>query len=554
MFGRDGIDENLRFLILEVRRQVLSTRDHVREAPPGAIERIFARDDYVDNLRNIIQRKCFAVAAESPGGEATTIEQLKAINVITTNLERIADFCESIIGQLAHLQDSAVLRRRDFDPFFDEVVGGIDAIDGAVTQRDVQVALGICRREDQLDRLYAALFADILDEMTEGHDAQSLVTTLFISHYLERMGDSLLNIGEAIISAALGQRIKIDQFRFLRDSLRAADHGHKTIDDFGIEAVAETRSGCRIDRVIERDPESEDRPVIFKEGRAAKLIKEREAIEAWQALMPGLPPRVYSFHQRDDYAAILFEYLRGRTFEDHLLHSPEPIFERAFRRLCETVGRVWDLTRRDEPVHGDFVGQLQGRLADVFTVHPDYADRGGVIGSLHVEGFTSLVQRAQAFERRLSAPFSVRIHGDFNVDNVIYDRRRDRLHYIDLNRSRMMDYAQDVSVFLVSNYRLRVFEAQVRRRINRVILDFHDFACAFARHNGDTTFEARLLLGLARSFATSTRFVLDERLAKSMFLRARYLLERFIERAAAAPDDAVSALRDFEIRREALID
>jgi hypothetical protein len=32
-------------------------------------------------------------------------------------------------------------------------------------------------------------------------------------------------------------------------------------------------------------------------------------------------------------------------------------------------------------------------------------------------------------------------------------------------------------------------------------------------------------LGLARSFATSTRFVLDKTLARAMWLRARYLLE-----------------------------
>ena len=37
--------------------------------------------------------------------------------------------------------------------------------------------------------------------------------------------------------------------------------------------------------------------------------------------------------------------------------------------------------------------------------------------------------------------------------------------------------------------------------------------------------ELRLALGLARSFASSTRFILDQTLAAAMFLRARYLLE-----------------------------
>ena len=45
------------------------------------------------------------------------------------------------------------------------------------------------------------------------------------------------------------------------------------------------------------------------------------------------------------------------------------------------------------------------------------------------------------------------------------------------------------------------------------------------RNQKDYSFELRLALGLARSFASSTRFILDQTLAAAMFLRARYLLE-----------------------------
>jgi hypothetical protein len=110
-----------------------------------------------------------------------------------------------------------------------------------------------------------------------------------------------------------------------------------------------------------------------------------------------------------------------------------------------------------------------------------------------------------------------------------------------------MDYVQDVSVFLVSNHRLQVFDAPVRRRINRVVMRFHEFAQEFAEGAEDTTFSARLALGLARSFASSTRFVLDEEFAKSMFLRSRYLLDRLL--AWDAQD-----LASFRIPPEVLVD
>jgi aminoglycoside phosphotransferase (APT) family kinase protein len=142
-----------------------------------------------------------------------------------------------------------------------------------------------------------------------------------------------------------------------------------------------------------------------------------------------------------------------------------------------------------------------------------------------VPSFGTLLKRAHHLEAGIRAPFSVYIHGDFNVDNIIYDPLEKKINFIDLHRSRYMDYVQDVSVFMVSNYRLQIFDAPLRRRIMVVTQDFYRFAAAFARKSGDRTFELRLALGLARSFATSTRFILDKSLARAMFLRARYLLE-----------------------------
>jgi aminoglycoside phosphotransferase (APT) family kinase protein len=119
----------------------------------------------------------------------------------------------------------------------------------------------------------------------------------------------------------------------------------------------------------------------------------------------------------------------------------------------------------------------------------------------------------------------VLIHGDFNVDNILYDDEVDRVRFIDLHRSRHMDYCQDVSVFLVSNARLQSFEPRFRQHVDWVIQNFFDWACGYAKSSGDTSFQLRLALGLARSYVTSTRFVLDETLVREMFQKSRYILE-----------------------------
>ncbi len=78
---------------------------------------------------------------------------------------------------------------------------------------------------------------------------------------------------------------------------------------------------------------------------------------------------------------------------------------------------------------------------------------------------------------------------------------------------------------MVSNYRLQVLDRPLRRRILETALMFYHLTQQYAKKMNDTTFDIRLALGLARSFATSTRFILDKTLAEAMYVRSRYLIE-----------------------------
>ena len=144
--------------------------------------------------------------------------------------------------------------------------------------------------------------------------------------------------------------------------------------------------------------------------------------------------------------------------------------------------------------------------------------------------FNTLLKQAADFEEKYaSAPFSVYIHGDLNVDNIIYDAEEEKINFIDLHRSQYMDYIQDISVFMVSNYRLQVLDRPLRRRILETALTFYHLTRKYAKKMNDDTFDIRLALGLARSFVTSTRFILDKTLAESMYIRSRYLIESILK-------------------------
>ncbi|MBD3335947.1 MAG: phosphotransferase, partial [Candidatus Eisenbacteria bacterium] len=526
MPGPLGVHENLRFLILEVRKQLGKTRQYFADPSGEPVDSVFSKDDYIDTLKGVIQRKCFTLATQESHKSQPELDHLKAIDIIAVNLERIADFCESILDQARYIQDGELFGRHGFLPFFHSIESGLNYINPAVFKHDMESALGVCRAEDELDRLYVHALQQSLRELKEGHEPQTLVTIIFMYRYLERMGDSLLNIGEAVLSCCLGESIKIDQFQALDDSLESSTMDH-SIEDVALEPIAETRSGCRIGRVRSQRPDK-SRFAIFKEGAYDKLLNEKENIERWRQVAPDLVPQIFSFHQRGDSGSILFEYLPGRTFDEILLRGDNRELDAALDALTGVLSEIWTATRRPAPATAGFLDQLAKRLPDIYALHPEFYRPGTAINRVPVPSLEELIEKARPIDTKAVAPFSVLIHGDLNIDNIIYRSDDGKLHFIDLHRSRMMDYAQDVSVFLVSNLRLPIPDPGVQRKVNRSVERVHDFALDFARNADDPTFSARLALGLARSLCTSTRFVLDRSFAMSMFLRARYLLEHLI--------------------------
>jgi aminoglycoside phosphotransferase len=287
--------------------------------------------------------------------------------------------------------------------------------------------------------------------------------------------------------------------------------------------------------------------VVFKEGPADKLLGEKKCVDRWNELLPGFAPQIYSFQHREDSGAILFEYLPGRTFEELVLRSEPRLLSEGLEHLQASLREIWTRTREDRPTRSDFIHQIAKRIDSVYELHPDFRTGNVSFGGLQVDPFDSLIERLLPIDDLLESPFSVLGHGDLNIDNVIFDDAQKAIRFIDLHRSRPMDYAQDLSVFLVSHFRLQVLELPVRRRIQDVIGVMHDFAVDFADEVGDETFGVRLAAGLARSFTTSARFVLDEEFAKSLFFRGRYLLEQL----AAQTEET---LLDYEAPGDILLD
>ena len=532
MITLDSIEENFRFLALEVTHQAKATSTFLDAPSHSLFDKIVSRDDYIDNLKNVIENSCFSKIHSDAAITKRGIDHIRALHIIAVNLERIADFCVNIAKQMAYFNDPHFLKRFDHQAMLNEIITGLETVQNMSEKQDLSAALAVCRCEHTLDSQYKESFDRIMAMLRTGLQVENLLTTLFIFRYLERIGDSLLNIGEAMIFSIIGEKIKIEQFQALQQTLNKSGFSG-SISEIDFQSIWGTRSGCRISRVgthLAKDPAQGS---IFKEGALAKVRKEKENIESWDIIAPGIGPKIFSYHEEGDKASMLVEFLSGCTLEEMVLTSAHDDLMRVLSLFEQTLMEVWEATEMTGPAPTDYMGQLSSRLDAVRQVHKNFERPVQFLNDTRVASTRELLKTCADIEQTLPAPRTMFIHGDFNVNNIVYDHSRERIHFIDLYRSRRADVVQDISVFLVSNFRLPVMEHNLRERIASVSQSFFQFACDYAAAKEDATFQARLCLALARSFFTSTRFELAPNFAKEMFLRGHYLMEKMATHTGA---------------------
>ncbi|MDL2260424.1 phosphotransferase [Deltaproteobacteria bacterium OttesenSCG-928-K17] len=524
---------DLKLLLAELRQYLEQVRAYLKNPQISTPEDLRHKMAYIITLAQGVRYQNFDLEKDMELDESRRRFH-HGLASITSRLHRIAELAHNVVRQFGHLSEPSFLNDYGLLDFFDEIDLGLAMIRPALEQQKLKMVVRLCQVEERLDALYADRFVRLIKEMDQGLGAPGdRVTTLMVVHYLERIGDLILEIGEEMIYVILGEALRFGQYQALVAGLKASGYEGVPVVAGDFHSIWGGRSGCRVGVVDVDDPgASVGEPLIFKHGPAVKLEKEKSNLQTWAELWPGLPPKVLAFipPENDGQAAMVLEYIKGATLKDMFL---DPLLAGGAREelaaALNLMARLWRETMADQETRAGFVRQAEKRLGSVRALYPDLVDFNGSFGRLKIPSMADILDEAKIYERDLAAPFSVRVHGDFNLSNIMRDEKTGALRFIDLYRSCLSDYSQDLSVLILSLLRLPLGGVFDRERLGAAASFVWTFALDFADSVNDETLEARLSFGLARSYLTSARFEPRRRVAARFLGYSRHLWLKLVE-------------------------
>ncbi|GAB2579863.1 phosphotransferase [Nitrincola alkalisediminis] len=517
------VKTQLVFLLAEVRTQLQNLMTLVETPSTALMKSITERSGHSYNLKQRVHARCLKAFQEKQSLDA---QSLKAAGDIADELERIASLCRDAARELQQLNTHKMLTKHKYSKQLERIETALKQVEGILSSNDTQDALRIGQVKQKLAHFYKKTLNAHLKALKRKKETESLISSLFLARYFLEMGESLVNISESLIAVLLGQPMNMKQFLSLQAMVSRL--GHQAWDSLSLETIAETRSGSAISAITN---EEDDHFIgVLKEGELRKVQEERRGLQRWNSLFPGIAPQILSHHHQGSSGALIIEHLPGKTLEQMLLQDSAEELKRGLEKMSQMLPRIWVSTRRKEKAFPLFIQQLKKRLPAILNIHSSFNEQ---LKAHTPFSLKALLSKAEQIDNQLSCPFSVYIHGDFNLDNILYDDTHKQIRFIDLHRSRHMDYVQDVTVFIVSALRLPLFDEMSKVRVNETAASMFSIAQQFAQEQNDPTFEVRMALGLARSLITSTRFILDATHANYLFDKGIVLLNHIVQHDGA---------------------
>ncbi|MCC6849934.1 MAG: phosphate signaling complex protein PhoU [Deltaproteobacteria bacterium] len=192
-----------------VEKQIAKAIEALVQRDRALAETTIEKDAEVNALDVAIDALCLRLLAlRQPAGR--DLRFITTALKITTDLERIGDRAVSISERAIELAAEPPLKPYiDIPRMADISLGMLRQSLDAFVREDPDMALAVCRSDDEVDKLNGQIFRELLSYMIEDpHTITRAMRILFVSKYLERIADHATNIAEMVVFMVKGQSIR----------------------------------------------------------------------------------------------------------------------------------------------------------------------------------------------------------------------------------------------------------------------------------------------------------------------------------------------------------
>jgi phosphate transport system protein len=224
--------EELNHLAAEVARmgglaeaEVADAIDTVTRRDMPLAQSVIERDQKLDALNAEIERKAIRmIALRQP--VAQDLRRTVGAMKIAGNLERCGDLAKNIAKRGVVLAESEPITplTRSIERMGRLVAGRLRDVLDAYTGSELERAIGVWSRDDEVDEHYNSLFRELLTYMMgDPRTITACAHLLFIAKNLERIGDHATNIAEIVHYEITGEEMPAERPKW--DALRKAKEG-----------------------------------------------------------------------------------------------------------------------------------------------------------------------------------------------------------------------------------------------------------------------------------------------------------------------------------------
>jgi phosphate transport system protein len=209
--------EDLNRMVAEMgglaEREIAEAVQSLTRRDTALARKMIATDAQVDVLqREIEERAVLTIARRQP--MAVDLREIVSALRVSGEIERIGDLAKNIGKRVLDLNGEYPSTKliRGVEHMGSLVLAQLKRVLDAYAARDVDGAMEVWRRDEEIDAMCVSLFRELLTYMME--DPRSItfcIHLLFSAKNIERMGDHATNIAETVHYMITGQPITLDR-------------------------------------------------------------------------------------------------------------------------------------------------------------------------------------------------------------------------------------------------------------------------------------------------------------------------------------------------------